>query len=73
MARIAALGPTEAVQGFALAGALVLPAADAGAFDRAFDALPDDVGVLVLTANAAHALQGRLPERPRLLPVVIPE
>ena len=70
--RIAVLGTTEQVEGFALAGALVLAADAADDLDRAWDALPDDVGVLVLTPRAWERLHGRFDERPQLLTTVSP-
>jgi vacuolar-type H+-ATPase subunit F/Vma7 len=71
--RIGALGESAKVEGFSLAGALVFPAAQSRAIDAAWDRLPDDVGVLILTATAAARLAARLGERPHLLPVVMPE
>ena len=70
--RIAVLGATEQVEGFSLAGALVLAAGDTEDLDRAWDALPDDVGVLVLTPRAWDRLHGRFDERPQLLTTMSP-
>jgi len=72
MSRIGALGPRDDVDGFALAGVVVLVADDAGAVDAAWDALPDDVGVLLLAPRAADCLATRLSERPELLTLVMP-
>jgi len=73
MTRIGALGAANLVEGFALAGAVVCVADDVVAVDAAWDTLPDDVVVLVLTAAAATQLTARLDERPQVLPVVVPE
>jgi vacuolar-type H+-ATPase subunit F/Vma7 len=73
MARVAVLGEQVRVQGFALAGALVLQADDAAQVCSAWAALADDIAVVVLTPRAAKALQdqpapgGRAP-----LTVVLP-
>ena len=56
MARIAVLGAGPAVQGYALAGALVLAAADADTIRAQWAAVPADVAVVVLTATAARVL-----------------
>ncbi|GAA1469454.1 V-type ATP synthase subunit F [Microbacterium thalassium] len=53
---IAVIGEEHLVDGYRLAGATVLLAAGADAVRRAWDALPGDVGVVVLTAQAAAAL-----------------
>jgi vacuolar-type H+-ATPase subunit F/Vma7 len=58
MARVAAIGERFRVQGFALAGAAVHAAEDAPAVLAAWDALPADVAVVVLTPAAARALTG---------------
>jgi len=72
MTRVAALGDTASVEGFALAGALVFAADDPDAIDAAWDALPDDVGVVILTPLAQHRLQARLDDRPHMLTVMSP-
>ncbi len=56
MSRIAAIGAGVAVQGFGLAGALVRPAESGAEVRAAWDALPPDVAMVVLTADAARAL-----------------
>ena len=53
---MAALGELVRVQGYALVGALVLPAEDDKQVRKAWEDLPDDVGIVVLTPRAAHAL-----------------
>jgi len=56
VSRVAAIGAQVRVQGFALAGAVVHVAEDAEAARAAWDALADDVAVVVLTPAAARAL-----------------
>ena len=70
MSSVAALGERHRVEGFALAGALVLVAADAEAVRDAWARLPDDVAVVVLTPAAANALEDIV--QPRPLRVVLP-
>ena len=64
MARIAVIGAATEVDGFGLAGAVVLPASGVDAVRAALAALPGDVAVLVLSAAAARDLgdvQGDVP------------
>jgi vacuolar-type H+-ATPase subunit F/Vma7 len=56
MGRIVVLGETLAVAGFALAGATVISADDAAAVRRAWETLPADAAIVVLTAPAAAVL-----------------
>ena len=56
MARVAVLGEEVSVQGYALAGAVVLVAEDVGAARAAWNGLADDVAVVILTPAAADAL-----------------
>ncbi|HEY6708605.1 MAG TPA: V-type ATP synthase subunit F [Actinomycetota bacterium] len=73
MARVAVLGEQVRVQGFALAGALVLEAGDAAEVRAAWASLADDVAVVVLTPRAAEALRDRPPPGPGVpLTVVLP-
>jgi vacuolar-type H+-ATPase subunit F/Vma7 len=53
---IVVLGESSRVAGFALAGAVVIPADDPDAVRRAWDALPEDTAVVVLTPKAAAAI-----------------
>ena len=71
--RVAALGEPIRVQGFALAGAMAVPAEEPEAIRRAWEALPDDVVVVVLSPAAASALGERRHARHGILTVVIPE
>jgi hypothetical protein len=69
MGRIAVLGESPRVDGWALTGALTVPAAGEEAVRRAWTALPADVEVVVATAEAARWLGHRTGER---LVVVLP-
>ena len=69
MSRIAVVGESPRIDGWALAGALVAAAGGADAVRQAWDALPDDVEVVVVTAEAAQHLGDRVGER---LVVVLP-
>lgn len=69
--RIAALGEEVSVQGFGLAGAVVLVAEDPGAVRAAWAGLADDVAVVILTQAAARAL-GEMPTGGVPFTVVIP-
>jgi vacuolar-type H+-ATPase subunit F/Vma7 len=61
---VAAIGAPTLVRGFALAGALVLPAEEPADVRDAWRSLPDEVGLVLLTEPAAQALAGVLvPER----------
>jgi vacuolar-type H+-ATPase subunit F/Vma7 len=71
--RIAALGEGVEVDGLRLAGALVLAVDRSEDVEAEWDALPDDVAVLIVTPRVARLLRSRLDERPRLLMVVSPE
>jgi len=72
MARIAALGGRNRIQGLALAGVVPLPAATVDEALVAWRGLPSDVGVLILTPQAAEALADHLDERRDLLVTVLP-
>ncbi len=64
--RVAVLGERVRVAGFALAGALVVPAEDGPEVRSAWRALPADVSVVVLTPAAAARLGDVLPDPARL-------
>ncbi|HEY1346343.1 MAG TPA: hypothetical protein VGF54_15255 [Streptosporangiaceae bacterium] len=85
MSRVAVIGEGVRVQGFALAGALVVAAEDAAGARAAWRSLPPDVAIAVLTPMAAEALRDvtgggagmppsadGTPRRPGVLPVVMP-
>lgn len=60
MSHVAVIGAQPAVQGYGLAGALVRVADDPEAVRRAWQTLPADVSVVVLTRAAQAALSGHL-------------
>ncbi len=72
MARVAVLGEHRAVAGYALAGAVVLPAETDAEVCDGWSALPGDVAVVLLTARAAEALGERLRRKGTPLTVVVP-
>lgn len=72
MSRAAVIGEAVRVEGYALAGAVVYPAEDADQARAAWDSLPPDIAVAVLTARVAAWL-GQAPERrDGVLRVVMP-
>jgi vacuolar-type H+-ATPase subunit F/Vma7 len=73
VSRIAAIGESELVDGYGLAGVEVLPAPDAAAARRAWASLEDDVGLLLLTPAAEAALAAKLAEARGVIWAVIPE
>jgi hypothetical protein len=72
VSRAAAIGPESLLAGYALAGVEVLPAADEAAVHGAWEALPADVGFLILAPFALTVLGDRLSERPEILWVTLP-
>ena len=74
MGRIAAIGTVSRVQGFALAGALIVAAETADAVRSAWAALDADIVLVILTPPAAEALADRLddPSSTRLTAVLPP-
>ena len=73
MSRAAAIGDERRLAGYALAGAEVLPAATAADARAAWDALAEDVALVVLTPDVVPALAGRLGGRPGVVWAVVPE
>jgi vacuolar-type H+-ATPase subunit F/Vma7 len=71
MSRAAVIGEATAIQGFALAGAVVCPAENQDEAAAAWRSLPPDIAVVVVTARAAAWLSERLQQRPDVLPVVM--
>lgn len=71
MAAAAVIGEALAVEGYALAGAVVLRADSQAEAAAAWDALPPDTALLIMTARAAGWLAGRLAERPAILTAVL--
>ena len=72
MSRLAVIGTRPAVDGFALAGAMVIEAADAAQARAAWAALPADVAIVVLTPVAAAAVPDPPPRPGAPLRVVMP-
>jgi vacuolar-type H+-ATPase subunit F/Vma7 len=72
MSRIAALGDWQRIRGFAIAGVEAHEAATDEETVVAWQALPADVAILILTPRAQAALKERLRERPAVLVAVLP-
>jgi vacuolar-type H+-ATPase subunit F/Vma7 len=72
MSRAAVIGEDLRIGGYALAGAVLCPASGETEALRAWRDLPEDVAVVVLTPSAAGWLREELPQRPAVLPVVMP-
>lgn len=72
MSLAAVIGESARTAGFALAGALVLAAENAGEARAAWAGLPPDVAVVVLTPRAAAWLDTVPRARRDVLPVVMP-
>jgi vacuolar-type H+-ATPase subunit F/Vma7 len=74
MSQIVAIGESERLRGFAMAGVRVIAADDSASARVAWDALPADVALVILTTAARAALPaqelGRLERR---LWVVLPQ
>lgn len=71
MSRIVVIGEPHVVAGYRLAGADVVEAGDDAAARAAWEALPEDTGLVLLTPRAQAALEGA-PDRRRVLVAVIP-
>jgi len=69
VSRIVVFGAPPRVDGWALAGALVVAVTGADEARRAWDVLPDDVEVVIITPTAADQLGARVAER---LTVMLP-
>jgi vacuolar-type H+-ATPase subunit F/Vma7 len=72
VARIAAVGEDARIAGFALAGALIVPAETPDDVRAAWEALPADVGLVVLTPAAATAMAPDLDDPGARLTAVMP-
>lgn len=72
MSGIAAIGPSEAIAGYGLAGAELHPAATEADVRAGWEGLGPDVGLLLLTPASATLLATDLAEAPELLWVAIP-
>ena len=72
MSGIAAIGESDRVRGFALAGVSVAAADEPGAARAAWRALPAEVALVILTPAAQAAIGGELAAGGRRLCVVMP-
>jgi len=72
MSTVVALGRDHRLVGFVLAGVRVVDAATEAEIERAWDNLDDDVGLVILSADAAAALRPNLADRPDVLTVELP-
>jgi vacuolar-type H+-ATPase subunit F/Vma7 len=69
---VVAIGERAQLEGYALAGVEVIDAGDGSAVQRAWDELPADVRLVLLSPAAHAALAAQLSQRP-LLWLVVPE
>jgi len=72
MSTVVAVGRDHRLVGFVLAGVRVVDAATEAEIERAWDDLDDDVGLVILSADAADALRPNLAARPDVLTVELP-
>jgi vacuolar-type H+-ATPase subunit F/Vma7 len=72
MARVIALGSGHAIEGFAFAGATVVQAKTDDEVVHAWNSLGDDVGLVILSQEAADTLDTHLRDRPDVLTTVVP-
>ena len=72
MNTVVALGSCDDLDGFALAGARVVVATTDGAITEAWRGLDRDVGLVILSPDAARILAALLDDRPDVLTVVMP-
>ncbi len=73
MSRAAVIGDASASPATPSPGVEVHAAERRGELREAWERLPDDLGCLILTAAARAALGARLPQRPALLWVEVPD
>ena len=69
---VAALGEQALLEGFRLVGASIYPAETDDEVRRAWTALPDNAGVVILTPRAAGALGAVLADPHLPMTVVLP-
>ena len=72
MGRVVAIGDRPDLAGLGLVGVSVVRDPSTEAVERAWRALGDDVGLVILSPSAAAALQPFLSERPDVLTAVLP-
>jgi vacuolar-type H+-ATPase subunit F/Vma7 len=71
MATAAVIGEALAVQGYVLAGAAICPVGGPDEAAAAWDALPADTALVILTVSAAAWLADRMEQRPEVLTAVM--
>jgi hypothetical protein len=69
---VVAIGVDPRLDGFALVGVRLIPARTGDEIESAWAGLGDDVGLVVLSAEAARTLEPVLADRDDLLTVVLP-
>jgi vacuolar-type H+-ATPase subunit F/Vma7 len=72
MSGIVAIGDRQQLEGFALVGVPVVIASTPAGYDAAWNHLPADTGMVILSSDAAEALGARWVERPDTLVAVMP-
>ncbi len=72
MGSVVALGETDELEGFALAGVRVVAIGTGADALSAWEALDEDVGLVILSSAAAAVLRTELGGRPEILTVVMP-
>lgn len=72
MNTVVALGDSEALEGFALAGVRVVPACSPEEILDEWNRLGPDVGLVVISRTAARVLEHVMAERPEVLTAVVP-
>jgi vacuolar-type H+-ATPase subunit F/Vma7 len=72
VATAAVIGEELAVEGYALAGCVLLPADNPDEVNSAWLSLPADTVLLILTESAATWLADRLAQRPDIMTAVMP-
>ena len=72
MSTVVALGADDALDGFALVGVSVVPAATDDEVRETWQHLGTDVGLVILSGDAARCLEPELDKRPDVLTVVMP-
>ena len=72
MSGVVAIGETHELEGFALVGVSVIVTADDTEIIDAWQRLPQDTGLAILSPIAAATLETVLADRPDVLTVVMP-
>jgi hypothetical protein len=73
VARAAVIGEPLRIYGYGLAGALLYPASDRPDVVHAWQDLPGDVAVVLVTRQASQWLEDEIALKPEVLPVVMPD